>query len=349
MLNLEDPTRILNQAAKDGNVSVVQLLLANPILCDKIEYSHEALNIASERGHLSIVHLLLSNPTMFSRVINLYRALDNATKQGHEDIVRLLLAKIDLKKNAKSIYSLDTAVAGNRLNIVNLFLAEPDFLKGPAPDFLAFPLITAATNNYSDILQAMLSNEVLIGRIGEEQAGDILYKTAEKGCAEMIQLLLGVLAKKITLRDMEDALCRAAYEGHLEATLMIYRYIGVEYRCNGHKQDTMTCIERVMANYDDRSEYTLERMQNLLERLESLITLDFYPEFFQRQRSNCIKQQIQLRKLQTTASMPAESNPNHAHMADIDTTAFVSSAGFLISSAGLNNNNLQNSSGRAIP
>lgn len=81
--------RAIHRASRDGDLEVVQALLAAGVC---VRYDDWSLEYASQNGHLEIVQVLLAAGASVLDACNQYSALSLACSNGHAKIAELLIA-----------------------------------------------------------------------------------------------------------------------------------------------------------------------------------------------------------------------------------------------------------------
>ena len=134
----EERRELLHWAAANGNLNVCQLIIDNPIMCNKNpkdKHDLTPLHLAARNGHLAVCKLILQNT--YSLGENQGRTpLHEAAKSGHEDIfneiVNFLTGRNVQNKNpqdANGFTPLHLAVTNGHHNICKLIYAIGKFFR----------------------------------------------------------------------------------------------------------------------------------------------------------------------------------------------------------------------------
>lgn len=177
-----DRNNALNNAAQNGHVDVVELLLGDPRV-DPAAHDHAAIVFAASRGHLYVIDLLLADGRTDPS------ALDNlpvfcAAHDGHTAVVQRLLQDARVDPSAHWSSALVAAAAEGHLAIVELLLrderVDPAALNSGAVRF-------AAEQGHLAIVKLLMADvRVDPGAFNSEA----LYRASMGGHADVVEQLL---------------------------------------------------------------------------------------------------------------------------------------------------------------
>ena len=218
----------LYYAAEKGHTNIVNMLIgASATLdlrcrihldfsrADRNFYSKTALCAAAEHGHLDIVELLLENGAKFTHAWAGYTPLYIAAENNHKDIVKKLLdrgASVDQgrKKSPHKLARtpLEAASWKDCTEIAKLLI---DF----GAKITSTVIQAAVSRDNEQLLQYILESKPDIVRSNSDQnVGELLYRAAGNGYANIIKMLIDSGADINTTYQDQTPLFTAVKVGH---------------------------------------------------------------------------------------------------------------------------------------
>ena len=220
--NQEEYSRPLHQAAAEGNIEQVKLLISSGAdVNEKDQHGRTALHCASWKGHAEVAKLLISQGAKINVTTSMMAStpLHYAVMRGDKQIVELLLnkgANINAKNRDSStplLEAMESTKAGNR-EVVELLVAKG--AKVPAlhlaayrgdienvkkylqdgtdvdsqGDFGCTALHTAANGGNKDVVEFLISKGATVDARGAYYDLTPLYYAAKHNYEDIVDLLL---------------------------------------------------------------------------------------------------------------------------------------------------------------
>ncbi|RXW19484.1 hypothetical protein EST38_g6375 [Candolleomyces aberdarensis] len=230
--NLRPAPPVLVEAAKAGQLSIVEMLLEYADVNAVDDVGCTALAGAAMRGHSNIVTLLVSREdTLINK--GSYPPLIAASRRGYTSIVRILLDHQNTDVNVQDTdghVSLAWAVDTEHWDVVDMLLAMPtiDANRGACP-----ALIKACSKGREKLVQELLEREGIDLNVEDAEGWSPIVCAAFLGHESICNILLGRPELKLTGGSVSPFVQAAA--GGSEAVVRLL--LSQAPRCNPNDVD----------------------------------------------------------------------------------------------------------------
>ena len=249
---LEEEEDALIQAARDGDLDRVQLLLhldagnsdrdpeVNINATDADEVT--ALIAAAHGGHREVVTLLLAADgiNVNAASVSGNTALICAAQQGHTEVVSLLVAADEIDVNAGSATALMWAVHEGHTQVVTLLLAADGIDVNAVDASGKTALICAAHRGRAEVVTLLLGADGIDVNAADASGGTALICAADKGRAEVVTLLVAAAGIDVNAADVSGytALICAAHRGRAEVVTLLLAADGIDVNAEDSRRKT---------------------------------------------------------------------------------------------------------------
>lgn len=217
-------TKSLHQAAKDGDIEQVKLLISKGVdINAKDKRGDTPLHKAADKGHREVVELLITNGAAVKGWNNYWRRpLHVAAREGHRHVVELLLDK-GAWPNASAKFGqtpLHFAAPEGRTDVVELLIHKGADVNAKDADGET-PLATAARGGHRDMVELLIANGADFNAKSKGESTP-LHSAASGGYKDVMQLLIakGADVNAETVKG-ETPLHYAATFGHKDAAELL--------------------------------------------------------------------------------------------------------------------------------
>ncbi|MCP4746957.1 MAG: ankyrin repeat domain-containing protein, partial [Desulfobacteraceae bacterium] len=251
----------LSEAAENGHIEIVKLLLSHPNSCDKIDLDEGneggPLFCAAVLGHIEIVKLLLSHPNIDVNKAD-WRGrtpLFWAAENGRVNVVNALLShpNIDVNKaNGLDQTPLSIAAREGHIEIVKLLLSHPNIDVNQANDYGRTPLSIAAENGRIDVVELLLSHpnscdKIDVNKADNEGRTPLYWAAYRRGHVGVINALLSHPNIDVNKADRDDRtpLYWAARKGRVDVVKLLLSHPKINM-----DEDARRYLDRLVDNND---------------------------------------------------------------------------------------------------
>ncbi|KAJ9299066.1 hypothetical protein DTO271G3_3308 [Paecilomyces variotii] len=196
-------------AAQGGHANIMGLLINQQVDVNApaIESRRTPIHQAAQNGHLKVVELLLEHGATADPVDSDHiTPLWSAAQEGHYDIVKLLLENdvaIEVESSDAARRPIHQAAQCGHLRIVELLLsygAAPD----PTDNSGITPLWSAAQQGHTKIVRRLLEADARVDVTSYDGSRQPIHQAAQNGHLETVQVLLDYGAKATPEEDSFD-------------------------------------------------------------------------------------------------------------------------------------------------
>ncbi|XP_071636453.1 uncharacterized protein [Temnothorax longispinosus] len=211
----------LHLAARNGQRDAIVSLIKNKAKVNTRDNNGiTPLHAAVVEGHKDIVNLLIKNKAQVdARDFTDITPLLAAVKVGNKEIVEILVANganVNVKSN--NMTPLFSAIEHNHKEIVEVLLANGVNVDAECIKSLSLAVLAG----YSDIVEILLKNKILVNTKITDMKFTLLHLAAKRGHKDIVNALIarGAYIDAITICDLTP-LCFAAHGGYEEVVKIL--------------------------------------------------------------------------------------------------------------------------------